>query len=565
MDLIVPFRSLLSSLPARWLVFCHWLMEKPLNANRCIILMGSILAINTVSPDCGWADVADPCAAVSQTNSRWPSCEASTTTQKISFVHIADMHAHYNPDQAGSSPAGRIRGFYEQVKKENPFTIFTDAGDDYEKGSIAEELSQGRSTREVVKAMRYDVRTLGNHDFAWGIDELLQFSHDPSAVVLGTNTKMDLETARALPDRSPGWTDFAVLTVGCVRIGFLGLLSRPWDEKDRQYDGPFYSELPALQTDFQFVEAARAVIARHRQEVDVLVLVSHLGLEDDILLAQQTNGIDLILGGHTHATMTAPLRVKDTSIVHVGAFAEYIGRFDLEYDLRNKRIAASHFVLVDNRQGEIATDEYTEGNLRRILQKYAPELAETITDVTLDQDKQEMALIAARAAVEALQTDAAFVSAATVRKEWRQGGLTQQDILDAFTVEREPAGSPGFSSFYLVDVRGEDLLHATAVLADFAYWGPAKIDPAALYTIAIQKTQAFHQQEFFGRTVGILPPKPAAELWETVVDFARGRKLAGLPLDDGAQELQGNNLIALLQGKGNGTELPTKQIPHENF
>ncbi len=475
------------------------------------------------------------------------------------------MHAHYNPDSDGSSPAGRIRGFYEQVKKENPYTIFTDAGDDYEKGSIAEELSQGQSTREVVRAMRYDVRTLGNHDFAWGIGELLQFSHDPSAVVLGTNTKMNLETGGALPDRSPGWTDFAILTVGCVRIGFLGLLSRPWDEKDRQYDGPFYSELPALQTDFQFVGAAREVIARHRQEVDVLVLVSHLGLEDDIILAEQTNGIDLILGGHTHTTTTTPLRVKDTAIIHVGAFAEKIGRFDLEYDLQNKRIAGSNFALVANRQGEIPTDEYTEGEVARILQKYERELGETITDVRLDQTKQTMALIAARAAVESLKIDAALVNAGTVRKEWRQGGLTQQDILDAFTVEREPAGSPGFSSFYLLEVRGEDLLHATNVLADFAYWGPSRIEPTALYTIAIQKAQAFHQQEFFGRTIGISSPKPAAELWETVVALARDRRGEGLPLDAGSENLWANNLIALLQGKGNATELPTKQVSPENL
>jgi len=56
-----------------------------------------------------------------------------------------------------------------QVKKENPFTLFTNAGDDYEKAQLAEELSRGQSTREVVEAMQYDVRALGNHDFAWGL------------------------------------------------------------------------------------------------------------------------------------------------------------------------------------------------------------------------------------------------------------------------------------------------------------------------------------------------------------------------------------------------------------
>ncbi|MFA5906308.1 MAG: metallophosphoesterase, partial [Desulfobacula sp.] len=122
--------------------------------------------------------------------SKWPSCDGHCTTQDISFVHVSDLHAQYNLDKNGSSPVGRIRGYYEQVKKENPFTLFTNAGDDYEKGSIAEELSRGKTTRQVVHALRYDVRTLGNHDFAWGIEELFRFSNDPSAVVLASNIRM---------------------------------------------------------------------------------------------------------------------------------------------------------------------------------------------------------------------------------------------------------------------------------------------------------------------------------------------------------------------------------------
>jgi 2',3'-cyclic-nucleotide 2'-phosphodiesterase (5'-nucleotidase family) len=52
--------------------------------------------------------------------------------------------------------------------------------------------------------------------------------------------------------------------------------------------------------DFDYIGIAKRIIAEYRQEVDVLVLVSHLGLTDDIAVAEQTNGIDLILGGHSH-------------------------------------------------------------------------------------------------------------------------------------------------------------------------------------------------------------------------------------------------------------------------
>jgi 2',3'-cyclic-nucleotide 2'-phosphodiesterase (5'-nucleotidase family) len=477
-------------------------------------------------------------------NPKWPSCDGHCVSQKLSFVHIADLHAHYNPDKDGSNPVARIRGVYEQIKKENPFTIFTNAGDDYEKGSLAEERSRGRTTREIVHALKFDVRTLGNHDFAWGIEELFRFSHDPSAAVPASNIRMTPEKD-GFSGTAPGWTDFSILTVGCVRIGFFGLVTRPWGEADRPYDGPYFREYPALQADFNFSEIAGGIIARYRQEVDLLVLVSHLGLQDDILLAQQINGIDLILGGHTHSTTSTPLNVNNTLIVHSGAFGETIGRMDIEYDVLNKRIADTRFRLIANRPGEAPEDEYTRGVVAEILKPYQQDLYEPVTHIRQDREKDTVALIGARAAMETLDIDAAFVHKGTVWQDWRQGELTRQDILDAFKVERQPAGTPGCSSLYRMEMKGEDLIHARAVLKNCVYQGPDGINPNALYTVALQKPQAFNQLEIFGKIIGSSEPKPVKELWETVVAFAQNLKSAGLSLDQGLNP--GSPLVALVK------------------
>ncbi|MBU1546635.1 MAG: metallophosphatase, partial [Proteobacteria bacterium] len=409
-----------------------------------------------------------------QGRTRWLAGDILATTQKISFVHVADVHAHYNPVSGGSSPVARLRGYFEQVRRENPYTILTNAGDDYEKGSIAEEISHGAATREIVKAMQYDVRTIGNHDFAWGIDELMAFSRDPSAIVLASNTKMTAGNAGGQSGRQPGWTDYAVLRVGQVKIGFFALVSKPWNEKDEQYDGDFYPGMPELRSDFNFVDIARDIIAQHRGEVDLLVLVSHLGVEEDARLARETQGIDLILGGHTHAVMSEPLRVKDTAIVHAGANAENIGRFDIEYDLQKRCIRHSAFSLIPNREGETPVDEATDREVRKILHDYQGALSEGFTRLSADQSSGEMAMLAARAAVEILEVDAAFVGLHAVRKEWRRGNLTRQDVFDAFPVEREPAGTPGFTSLYRLQVTGEDLARVKAAMPESAYWGPQR-------------------------------------------------------------------------------------------
>ena len=516
----------------------------------CLLFSAALFSSGATAPG-GAAAVSVP-DGLGREQSRWPAGDFAATTQKISFVHVSDVHANYNPVRGGSSPVARLRGYFEQVRRENPYTIFTNAGDDYEKGSIAEEVSRGLATRKIVQAMHYDVRTIGNHDFSWGIDELMAFSRDPSAIVLASNTTMTVADSGGQAAKLPGWNDYAVLRVGQVKIGFFGLVSKPWNEKDEQYDGEFYSGLPGLRSDFDFVRIAREIIAKHRGEVDLLVLVSHLGIEEDARLARETQGIDVILGGHSHTVMTEPLRVKGTAIIHAGAKAENIGRFDLEYDLQKRCIRHSAFTLTPNREGETPVDEATEREVRKILHSYRTALYDGFTHLHADQSKGDMALLAARAAVETLEVDAAFVGLNTARKEWRRGGLTRQDVFDAFSVEREPVGTPGFTSLYRLRITGEELALVKKAMPESAYWGPVTPAPEEIYTIALQKAPALHQREYFGRRIGLSAPEPAMELWDVLVRFASERSAERLSLDADGPAGMGYHRAAAYQGERGG-------------
>ncbi len=495
-----------------------------------------------------------PSAAVSADYSsakpgRWPECDGRLARQKISFVHVADVHANYNPEGDGGSPVSRLVGFHQAVKKENPFTVLSNAGDDYEKGSIAEELSQGQSTRKVVHAVGYDVRTLGNHDFAWGLEEVLRFSNDPSALVLSSNTWINHQASIPPPELPVGWQDFGVLTVGCVRIGFFGLTARPYDHDGRQHPGPIYPQAPALEMDSDHLGIAQRLIARYRQEVDVLVLVSHLGLAEDIRLAKQTSGIDLILGGHSHNIMKGALQIGNTAIIHVGSHAGHIGRYDISYDLREKTIVDSAFQLVANKRSELPGNADFDPKVAEILSPFHQDLTQKIVELKNDQLRPAIALIAAQAAVRRFQVDAAFVSEGSVWTELQQGALTRQDILNAFRVEREPVGTPGRTSLYLTKIKGADLLRARKVLTDSAYCGPIVINPEAVYSVALQKPQALGQQEFFAGNISLSPPQFIAELWQIVDGYASDLNARNLALDEGKEDQPSKNLLAHLPGE----------------
>ena len=98
------------------------------------------------------------------------------------------MHARFGYQEQLFS---RIKAYHKKALSESPYTLFTDGGDDYEKGTVAEQISQGLATDEAIKAMAFDLRVLGNHDYAWGPEKLLEFSQDENAIVLASNTRYE--------------------------------------------------------------------------------------------------------------------------------------------------------------------------------------------------------------------------------------------------------------------------------------------------------------------------------------------------------------------------------------
>jgi 5'-nucleotidase/UDP-sugar diphosphatase len=170
----------------------------------------------------------------------FPACDPTALKQRVSFVHVNDLQANYQFGLDGISPVARIRGYVDQMREQNPYTVFTNGGDDYEKGSVADQLSQGKATTAIIHGLQFDVRVIGNHDYAWSEAEVLANSRDPYAHVLSSN----IHYTGADP-KGFGAVDFVKLKVGCLTVGFAGFTSKPWDSTDNQYDGDFYPTFPA--------------------------------------------------------------------------------------------------------------------------------------------------------------------------------------------------------------------------------------------------------------------------------------------------------------------------------
>lgn len=133
------------------------------------------------------------------------------------------------------------------------------------------------------------------------------------------------------------------------------------------------------------------------------------------------------------------------------------------------------------------------------------------------------------------RSDAALIDVDTVWSPLFAGTLTPQRCVNAFLVERERPGTPGFSSLYRVTVTGEVLRaigDAAAMGGDrWRFVGPSAIDDAASYTLVLQKRPAFHPDEQLAPSLALDAPEALEETWATLDAYARARTASCLHVD----------------------------------
>ena len=268
----------------------------------------------------------------------------ASKTKKITILHTNDVHSHidpFGPDDGRNANKGgvaRRASLVESIRKENPNTLLLDAGDIFQ-GTPYFNYYGGELEFKLMSMLKYDLATIGNHDFDNGIDGLYaQLPHaDFDFVSANYNFKNTVLDTHVKP--------YKIFIKDDVRIGVFGLgielegLVGKRHFKETEYICP--------------VEIAQDMsrILKEDEQCDIVICLSHLGYFykktpdkiSDLLLARQTKDIDLIIGGHTHTFLPKPTIEKNSVgknvlVNQVGCYGLYLGQIDfyLESDKENK-------------------------------------------------------------------------------------------------------------------------------------------------------------------------------------------------------------------------------------
>lgn len=472
-------------------------------------------------------DVADTDTDAPGRAARWPACDPSATSQTISFVHVNDMHGGFNPDPAvpGESPLSRAVGYYRAVEAENPYTVWTDGGDDFEKGSVIEDLSLGEATVDLVEGMGFDARALGNHDYGYGEDIVLDHSTDPRAVVLASNVDY-IGTRPSEWGAARSW----IAQVGCVKVGFFSLNTRPYDGADRAFDGPYLEGVTT--EDYDFLTQAQQWVDTLRDEVDVLVSLNHLGTGNESFVADNVTGIDLMLASHSHDVTYAPVEVNGARIVQAGSGSNFVLRMDVDVDLDSRALSGWRFEVRLNAPTSLPVDDAMEQVVMDVFTTWAPGLWEPVAETSSDLSVGQSARVIANAAIFVAEADGALFSTDYFKGSLPGGDVTLQDLFDLSNLEREPPGTTSWNSMQAVDVTGEDLQRAIDALRPTEFWvGPEVIDPSATYTIVVQKKNALYPELFLAGMPVFTNVTYVGEIWKVGHLWAEHRQGLCLHLD----------------------------------
>lgn len=255
-------------------------------------------------------------------------------TKKITILHTNDTHSHIDPFPAdhpknpNMGGAARRAAIIESIRKEEKNVLLLDAGDIFQ-GTPYFNYYGGELEFKLMSMMQYDVATMGNHDFDNGIDGF--YAQLPHAKFDFVSANYDFKNTVLNDIVKP----YKIIIKDGIKIGIFGL----GVQLDGLVDKKLYKETIYNNP----IEVAQDMtrILKEEKKCDLVICLSHLGFKykdepekpSDIVLAQKTKNIDLIIGGHTHTFLDKPVIEKNSEgkevlINQVGCFGVNLGRID---------------------------------------------------------------------------------------------------------------------------------------------------------------------------------------------------------------------------------------------
>ena len=245
-------------------------------------------------------------------------------------------YSDYRPGLVNTGGIARAKTLIDEIRagheRDNIPVLYLDSGDTFQ-GAPEFNLYKGDVEMLSMQKLGVDAMVIGNHEFDNGTGGLVSaYKKSGGFPLLASNYLFDPDGHKGLMDIS---SPYLIAFAGGVTVGIVGVANDSSINSGYQIGGS---------TGFNFldpIETTQSYVNSLRPLVDIVIVLSHQGLDGDYKIAENVKGVDLIFGGHHHVILDPPKVLKgpdgrDVIVIHSGVNLKSVG--ELEIAVQNKRI-----------------------------------------------------------------------------------------------------------------------------------------------------------------------------------------------------------------------------------
>ena len=353
---------------------------------------------------------------------------------ELIIFHTNDMHSRVQSiDDSGQSIGlAELAAAVKTTKAKNPATLWLDAGDTLH-GMPIITVSRGENIIPLLNEAGLDAMTAGNHDFNYGSAQLERLAKQLKFPLLDANVVRKSNHKNV-------FKPYKIFKLNGIKVGVFGL-STPETA---------YKTNPNNVATIEFlnpVEVSKEMIKKLRPKCAVLIAVMHMGVDASSeftseRIARETDGIDLIVDGHSHTALPDGIRIKDTLIVQAGCYEHFLGRATIEVE--NHKIVSKKAELLDVDEIKAINPTPDKKILDTLVEvnKRAEELLNVVvahSDKELSSERllvrrneSELGNLTADAYRWAAKSDIAISNGGGLRADLPKGEVLKRDIIAIF-------------------------------------------------------------------------------------------------------------------------------------
>lgn len=245
---------------------------------------------------------------------------------KLVILHVNDTHSHFEPQRDGEGGIIERAAFVDSVRAaEGDRNVLLLHAGDFNQGTSYFTILGGQLEVDMINAMKYDVITLGNHEFDNGVEDLMARVNRIQCPVVCAN--YDFSIFEGGDKVKP----YAIVEKAGRKIGVIGLLCDIRVVVARA----IADRVPVIGS-CEEVANKWAKYLREEEKCDIVMLLTHIGYQEDKELVPLLHGVDLVVGGHSHTFIPDPAICTDADgktvpVVQDGCWGAEVAQLTLKF------------------------------------------------------------------------------------------------------------------------------------------------------------------------------------------------------------------------------------------